>query len=233
MFLILYVLIEYGYALKSKGNKKIISVMNTAFGKPSSESMPFNLKHLRFPVTYELSNDSRAELKNGVREGLKQALTSEIKLVLEMEGKSSDSLSVEVLTDRVLFYVRSNLKKALLIPRLKISNISERPVNVDVEKIEVDIEGDWHEAIRSTFAGGRIDTNKGGVIIRNLDNFVPKDQTLRLGEFDSKPAFFAYDLDIRDFKNLVVNSETLSIRGQARSVDGRTANFSGKVTRYG
>jgi hypothetical protein len=37
------VLIEYGWALKSLGHGRIVPVMNSAFGKPTSEAMPFNL----------------------------------------------------------------------------------------------------------------------------------------------------------------------------------------------
>src|SRR5258708_4011192 len=37
------VLIEYGYALKCLGERRIIQVMNTAYGKPSRQTMPFDL----------------------------------------------------------------------------------------------------------------------------------------------------------------------------------------------
>src|SRR5207302_8308720 len=39
------VLIEYGWALKSLGHARIVPVMNTAFGQPSADTMPFNLHH--------------------------------------------------------------------------------------------------------------------------------------------------------------------------------------------
>jgi hypothetical protein len=228
------VLIEYGYALKSKSNKKIISVMNTSFGKPSSDSMPFNLKHLRFPITYELGNDSGDELTQRVREALKHDLTSEIKLVLEMEGTSSDSLSIDVLADQASFYVLSGSKKIMLIPHLKISNIIERPVNVDIQQLEVDIEGDWHEAIRSDFSGETIKTTRATVHLANLGkddrNFVRKHKSIRLNGFDSIEVSVAFELDIRGFENILKDKETLSIRGRAESLDGRIANFSGVIT---
>ena len=37
------VLIEYGFALNDPGPPRMIGVMNTAFGHPTSENMPFNL----------------------------------------------------------------------------------------------------------------------------------------------------------------------------------------------
>src|SRR5438034_10474649 len=36
------VLIEYGWALKEKTHERVISVMNTAYGAPSGETLPFN-----------------------------------------------------------------------------------------------------------------------------------------------------------------------------------------------
>jgi hypothetical protein len=39
------VLIEYGYALKSLSTTRIIPVMNTAFGDPIGNSLPFNMRH--------------------------------------------------------------------------------------------------------------------------------------------------------------------------------------------
>jgi hypothetical protein len=44
------VLIEYGYALKSLGHTRIIAVMNTAYGKPKRETMPFDLRPFASPI---------------------------------------------------------------------------------------------------------------------------------------------------------------------------------------
>lgn len=49
------VLIEYGYALKAKGSGHVILAMNTAFGAP--DTLPFDLRHLRFPLQYEASEN--------------------------------------------------------------------------------------------------------------------------------------------------------------------------------
>jgi len=49
------VLIEYGYALKTKGPHHLILAMNNAFGGP--ESLPFDLKHLRHPLQYTAGED--------------------------------------------------------------------------------------------------------------------------------------------------------------------------------
>ncbi len=46
------VLIEYGFALRTVGHHRIVGVMNAAYGPP--ESLPFDLVHHRFPITYKL-----------------------------------------------------------------------------------------------------------------------------------------------------------------------------------
>jgi hypothetical protein len=43
------VLVEYGWALKSLRYTRIIPVMNVAFGEPTPETMPFDMRHLRHP----------------------------------------------------------------------------------------------------------------------------------------------------------------------------------------
>lgn len=55
------VLIECGRALKSLGYKRLIYVMNTTYGEPSKDNMPFNLMHVRFPTKYKLSETSSPE----------------------------------------------------------------------------------------------------------------------------------------------------------------------------
>lgn len=57
------VLIEYGWALKQMGHRRIISVMNIAYGKPTRENLPFDLSHLRLPIQYNLPEDATSEDK--------------------------------------------------------------------------------------------------------------------------------------------------------------------------
>ncbi len=74
------VLIEYGYALKSRGQARIVGVMNMAFGAPSAETLPFNMRHLRWPITYELAEGAE---KAEVRKQLVDQLAGAIRAVLE------------------------------------------------------------------------------------------------------------------------------------------------------
>ena len=76
------VLIEYGWALKSLGHGRIVPVMNTAFGKPTPEAMPFNLRHLRNPILYDCPLDADDDRRRQVREELARQLEHAIRAVL-------------------------------------------------------------------------------------------------------------------------------------------------------
>lgn len=64
------VLIEYGWALKSLGHERIICVMNTAQGEPTGENLPFNLKHVRWPIPFSLPENVTPEIKAKEKEKL-------------------------------------------------------------------------------------------------------------------------------------------------------------------
>lgn len=72
------VLIEYGWALKSRGHARVITVMNEAFGPASETSLPFDMRHLRWPIRYSLpsgaSSDEKAVALKAVTRSLVQAL---------------------------------------------------------------------------------------------------------------------------------------------------------------
>jgi hypothetical protein len=74
------VLLEYGWALRSRGYSRIICVMNTAYGEPSDQTLPFNMKHLRWPIQYLLPESAgaveRAKVQGRLVEELKTALHS-------------------------------------------------------------------------------------------------------------------------------------------------------------
>jgi hypothetical protein len=80
------VLIEYGYALKCVGHSQIIAVMNSAYGKPTRESLPFNLADLRFPLTYNLPDGATDDERKAEREKLAKALEKALRDILDSEG---------------------------------------------------------------------------------------------------------------------------------------------------
>ena len=75
------VMIEYGYALKTPGAQKIVAVMNTHFGEPTE--LPFDMRHRRFPLTYDLAPDADRETRSRVRERLATDISSAIVAVLD------------------------------------------------------------------------------------------------------------------------------------------------------
>jgi hypothetical protein len=79
------VLIEYGWALKSLGYAQIIAVMNSTHGKPSRESMPFDLASFRYPITYDLPDGAAEDVRCVVRNQLAKEFERALKGVLESE----------------------------------------------------------------------------------------------------------------------------------------------------
>jgi hypothetical protein len=77
------VLIEYGWALKSLSHAKIVPVMNTAYGAPTSDSMPFDMRHLRNPITYHCPEDLDAAARKQVKDQLAKELEAAVRIVLE------------------------------------------------------------------------------------------------------------------------------------------------------
>jgi len=84
------VLIEYGWALNSLGHGCIVPVMNTAFGDPTAEAMPFNLRHLQNPILYHCPATADDETRMQVRKALAVELEQALRTVLasqEFKGK--------------------------------------------------------------------------------------------------------------------------------------------------
>src|SRR5664280_15011 len=75
------VLIEHGFALKCHWHSALVGVMNIAYGKPDAESLPFDLRHLRWPITYHLASQSASD-KEGQFEKLVGTLVEAIGLIL-------------------------------------------------------------------------------------------------------------------------------------------------------
>lgn len=78
------VLIEYGWAIKSLGNDRVVPIMNTAYNRdtPLELDLPFDLRHLRHPIQYHCPDGADAETKRAAREGLARDLAHAIGLVI-------------------------------------------------------------------------------------------------------------------------------------------------------
>ena len=75
------VIIEYGVAVNSIGIEKIIGVLNRAYGSPhdNPDNIPFDIKHLKFPIEYEYSSKTQDYEKSKTQEELVTRLTADIR----------------------------------------------------------------------------------------------------------------------------------------------------------
>jgi hypothetical protein len=75
------VLIELGYAAAKMGWERIICVMNEQHGTP--EALPFDLRHRRWPITYNISSDVSSEERSKTREILSKEIERAIRDVVQ------------------------------------------------------------------------------------------------------------------------------------------------------
>jgi hypothetical protein len=72
------VCIEHGYALKALSWRRVIAVMNTAMGHPDDHELPFDVRHTRRPIFFDLPEAAdgvaRREISNALVRQLKAAL---------------------------------------------------------------------------------------------------------------------------------------------------------------
>ena len=85
------VLIEYGWALKSLNHGRILTVMNTAFGQPTPDAMPFDMRHLRNPILYNCPNDTADELRKQVQQKLSKDLERGIRAIFQTQALASSA----------------------------------------------------------------------------------------------------------------------------------------------
>jgi hypothetical protein len=72
---------EYGYARSAHGNECILLAMNTAFGPP--DKLPFDLRHLRYPETYNLPETTPNAKRREMREAFSLKLESNLAVILD------------------------------------------------------------------------------------------------------------------------------------------------------
>lgn len=93
------VLIEYGWALCSLGHSRMVPVMNTAFGEATAVNLPFNMRHLRNPITYKLAENEGMEERTSVKTELVKQLGQAIRLILKnlpSEAQLSNSAHIAI-----------------------------------------------------------------------------------------------------------------------------------------
>jgi len=81
------VLIEYGYALNAVGLRRMIAIMNAFYGEPGKfgENLPFNMRHVRHPITYNLAPDADPETRTKAANNLCMELKGAIETIIKKE----------------------------------------------------------------------------------------------------------------------------------------------------
>lgn len=80
------VCIEHGYALKALGWRRMVAVMNTAVGHPDQHELPFDVRHTRRPIFFDLPEDADADARSQTREALTKQLVAALKAILGDEA---------------------------------------------------------------------------------------------------------------------------------------------------
>ena len=74
------VMLEFGYALNCVGEGRIIGVLNEAYG--STEDLPFDLQHKRWPIRYRLDDSNDGE-RNSIRDALSADIEEALRAVIQ------------------------------------------------------------------------------------------------------------------------------------------------------
>jgi hypothetical protein len=79
------VLIEYGWAIKSLGYSRVMPIMNVAFGEPNAATMPFDMRHLRYPILYNCPADADDTIRKKERDALARVIEKALQTILSSE----------------------------------------------------------------------------------------------------------------------------------------------------
>jgi len=221
------VLIEYGYATRAIGESNILAVMNTEYGVPTKESIPFNIVHKRWPIQYKLSDGNGPE-KEKEMEALVEKLYENIRTVVEDGEYVSGTLEATIVNHDSRYYFRYKKKYILVILGLKIENRDEKEVSVSMDKLEINVSSNWFEAKKSNMRGGHIE-HDGGTFSINPDEILGVDKDARIAAFGSDTIKVVYEMRIREYESYFQNKEPINVRGNVKSLDGREASFSGDI----
>jgi hypothetical protein len=76
------VLLEHGWALRALSWRRVISVMNVAYGSPENHPLPFDLQHFRRPILYNCPDDADEAARRAARDALAAALRDALRAIL-------------------------------------------------------------------------------------------------------------------------------------------------------
>ncbi len=70
------------------GPNRVIAVLNEAFGEATAESLPFDMRHLRWPLRYKYGIDDDKTVKNREFASLRKLLSTQLKLIVQSDFDS-------------------------------------------------------------------------------------------------------------------------------------------------
>ncbi len=82
------VMIELGYALAEVGWERIVCVLNRTSGSP--DDLPFDLRHRRWPLEYELAKDADADARSTQKKKLVKGLQSAIEAIAALPAREKE-----------------------------------------------------------------------------------------------------------------------------------------------
>lgn len=82
------VMIEYGWALKSRSYNRVIGVMNKAYGDPNDEQLPFDMRHLGRPIVYHLPADASSDAIAAAKKALSSQFAGHLREILNLQGET-------------------------------------------------------------------------------------------------------------------------------------------------
>ena len=88
------VMLEYGYALKSVGDRRILAVFNAAFGEP--KQLPFDIGHKRWPIIYIAKPGENSKTLDAECLRLSTELEKQLRVVLESGTASTITRSFPI-----------------------------------------------------------------------------------------------------------------------------------------
>lgn len=143
------VLVEHGWALKSLGSRRVLAVMNTAFGDPAKDPLPFDLRHARWPIRFSLAEDSGAEARKAAKVDLTKALKAALKLIFE-DAEVQAQLKPKAPAEAIPSDVRLLRRFRKLVPANTLRFLREQDFGAVMRRSQLDpffdIASDWKGA---------------------------------------------------------------------------------------
>ncbi len=126
------VLIEYGWALKALGHSRIVGVMNTAYGEPDGENMPFDIRHQLHPIKYFCQKGAQGTVRAAAVESLTNDFVDALRAVFK-SGEFRESVSGEISNrlNRLLEQVNADRHE-----KIRPSHVAQRLGEERAEEVE-------------------------------------------------------------------------------------------------